>query len=392
MKLNSFLPSRQTVEKTGSMLASTQRMKYAPSILWFQGFVAGALFVTAVNLWQNYLKLRNLENPFRANEFAVAWTTAILAALLYAWIVTLIDKNEREPWRLLLLGFLWGTVISPLLAGLFTKPIAAYFNVGGEVIAPFTEELAKGTVLLLLFIMARDEFDNSLDGIIYGALVGIGFALKENSSYFINKENAATYQELFGSYQFFLRVVLKGIAGHATYTAITGLGFGLSRRAGKTWLKILIPILGITLAILAHSLWNNAAIREFLYAEYQTLYPGMSFRFPLILMVLTINGPFFVLIIGAFLSSWRKERAVIDQYLTPELDPNSTFISPKMLGTTAARFAARWRMLKSKGGAAWRQLLQLQRALIELAFCKWRGDNEIALRDRIRILRQSLDI
>ena len=52
-----------------------------------------------------------------------------------------------------------------------------------SVTGPFLEELSKGFVLFLLFLMLPNEFDGLLDGLIYGALVGIGFAMVENVKY-----------------------------------------------------------------------------------------------------------------------------------------------------------------------------------------------------------------
>ena len=39
--------------------------------------------------------------------------------------------------------------------------------------------------MLLLFLLVRNEFDNVLDGVVYGAVIGFGFAMTENTLYFI---------------------------------------------------------------------------------------------------------------------------------------------------------------------------------------------------------------
>src|SRR5262249_52130211 len=41
--------------------------------------------------------------------------------------------------------------------------------------APIAEEIAKALGVLLIFWLLRAEFDNMRDGIVYGALVGLGF-------------------------------------------------------------------------------------------------------------------------------------------------------------------------------------------------------------------------
>jgi RsiW-degrading membrane proteinase PrsW (M82 family) len=42
--------------------------------------------------------------------------------------------------------------------------------------APIVEELAKALGVLLIFWLLRPESDNMRDGIVYGALVGLGFS------------------------------------------------------------------------------------------------------------------------------------------------------------------------------------------------------------------------
>ena len=58
--------------------------------------------------------------------------------------------------------------------------------------APIVEEVGKGLGLLLLFVTARRAFDGPVDGVVYGALIGAGFALTENIQYFaISSSRAA---------------------------------------------------------------------------------------------------------------------------------------------------------------------------------------------------------
>src|SRR6266550_4313965 len=49
--------------------------------------------------------------------------------------------------------------------------------------APIAEETAKAMGVLLIFWLLRPEFDNMRDGIVYGALVGIGFNWYEAALY-----------------------------------------------------------------------------------------------------------------------------------------------------------------------------------------------------------------
>ena len=50
--------------------------------------------------------------------------------------------------------------------------------------APIVEEFAKGLGVFIIFVIARRAFDGPIDGIVYGGLVGAGFAFTENIQYF----------------------------------------------------------------------------------------------------------------------------------------------------------------------------------------------------------------
>src|SRR5207237_381887 len=85
------------------------------------------------------------------------------------------------------------------------------------------EESAKGIFLIgLLFIFWR-EFDDPLDGIVYGSMVGFGFAMTENLLYFLG-----AYAEGGISAQIINILLRSGLFGlnHAFFTACTGLALG----------------------------------------------------------------------------------------------------------------------------------------------------------------------
>lgn len=378
----------QVRESTWQITAASRRPGRERVIHRIQGFVAGATLIFGLQTIQYLI----FKDPDQIK--ATAWATAFLAALVYAAIVVSIDRNEKEPWQMLLASFLWGVVISSSMAGLLNtiwrNLIGPNLVKGGLIdglfsVAPYTEEIAKGAILFLIFWYASKEFDNALDGIIYGAMVGIGFAMTENAGYFFRKAPSTEIVEQMRTGQFFLRVVLKGLAGHATYTAITGLGLGLSRQRQRRWLKIVLPMLGLAIAMLAHALWNSATIQDML-----DLTSIQSGPWRTATRVALINGPFFVGAIIAVVLSWRKEARVIIEQLANELDPNDPYTAPVMMYTVRDRFRARWRTLWARGVSTWWTLRQLQRTWIELAFCKRSGQEEDAVRQRIELLRSHL--
>jgi RsiW-degrading membrane proteinase PrsW (M82 family) len=185
-----------------------------------------------------------------------------------------LDRRERESTWLTAAAFLWGAVIATGLAlplnNAILRAVAAWLRanpqiaeaVGGEaalligapIAGPLVEETTKGLGLLILFLLLRNEFDNARDGLIYGALIGLGFNWVESALYVAQgyaEYGVAPYGQQLGG-----RFALFGLAGHALYTGMFGAFLGLARQTPRRWAKIVLPLLGLSLAILAHA-WNN---------------------------------------------------------------------------------------------------------------------------------------
>jgi protease PrsW len=187
--------------------------------------------------------------------------TAVYIALIY-WV----DRYEKEPLWLLSAAFIWGAVPSIIAALIFNTLFSIpFFMLGGEIvgdiagavlIAPVVEEFLKGIALLLIFWFWRHHIDSWLDGIIYGAMVGLGFAMVENVFYFMG-EYAAGGFEAWGI-NIFMRAVLFGL-NHSLFTAMIGLGFAIARLSRKTYVRWTAPILGWMAAVFIHFVHNFAA-------------------------------------------------------------------------------------------------------------------------------------
>jgi RsiW-degrading membrane proteinase PrsW (M82 family) len=197
---------------------------------------------------------------------------AAAPALLYAWLVTRIDRADPEPVPLLFAALLGGAVVAAYCshtvnawlldwAGTLTsadqaRPLAGGFG------APVVEEIAKAAMLLVLFGLAGREARGTLDGIVYGALIGTGFAFTENVVYL-------TFAMLQGgptglAQAVYVRALLGGF-NHAAFTATTGAALGWAWSAGAAGVRVLVPLVGLGLAIIQHVVWNavasNAIIR-----------------------------------------------------------------------------------------------------------------------------------
>src|SRR5262249_24462303 len=151
------------------------------------------------------------------------------------FVVRRIDRNEKEPWRLVLVAAAWGALVATSLViwgDRFWQAISVRTLVPGPGVdatqafsAGLLEELGKGSAVLLLFLVVRTEFDAAVAGIIYGAAVGLGFNFMESITYMTNLYAIFTPEHsgaVAAGFQWYARQVLGLFMGHATYTAYVG--------------------------------------------------------------------------------------------------------------------------------------------------------------------------
>lgn len=316
----------------------------------------------------------------------------VVPTAIYAAVIWWFDRYEKEPLWLLTVAFLWGAIpaiilsltvelilgvpVSVLGEGLLTEVVES----GG--VAPVIEEIAKAVALLGLFVFLRREFDNILDGIIYGALVGFGFAMTENILYFLGSLFTKGWGEW--SMVVFLRAIVFGL-NHAFFTSLTGAALGFARLSRAVWERWLVPPLGLGLAIAFHAIHNIGASL----AELSCL--------TLLFSLLTDWGGVLV-ILAVILLATRKEKEWITQELQEEVV--NGVLSPMDYALAVSyrrRFVARWEALLGQGWQRWRQLGRLFHLATELAFKKHQlrtaGDGEdtgaeiARLRNRIVALK-----
>ncbi len=187
----------------------------------------------------------------------------ILPMSIYAAVLTVFDRYEKEPPLLLLSVFLWGLIVAAGSAlilntifgiGLFlASGSEGLANIGTAVIsAPLVEETVKGLAVLAVFVYFRHEFDSVLDGVIYGGLVGFGFAAAENITYIFKGFVEGGFEGLV--FLVFIRAVAIAFL-HATLTAFTGIGFAIAR-LNKGVLRFAGPVFGYVTAIALHAFHN----------------------------------------------------------------------------------------------------------------------------------------
>ncbi|GAB3672102.1 PrsW family intramembrane metalloprotease [Actinocorallia lasiicapitis] len=197
------------------------------------------------------------------NSFLVGLGLAILPVPLLVAAVLLLDRLEPEPAKDLVFAFLWGAGVAVLGALLLntlgyhyiTEPL--FGDSGGRfwtaaVGAPVIEESLKGSVLFVLLWFRRNEIDGVTDGIVYAAMVALGFAMMENISYYMQALDGPGGVKSLESV-FILRGLISPF-GHPLFTAMTGLGvaYAANHRTGRTTALVL----GLLGAMALHAMWN----------------------------------------------------------------------------------------------------------------------------------------
>jgi len=238
---------------------------------------------------------------------------AFVPAFFFAWFINWLDRYEKEPKLLLIATFLWGAIVAVVGAIIVSLIMDMGFMMvlgdegladlaGGSITAPLVEESWKGLAVLIVFLLFRKEFDSILDGIVYGAIVGLGFAATENVLYFFGQFQEGGWGAFFTN--FFLRIGIFAW-GHPSYTALTGIGFAVARTNRNTLVKLIAPVVGLGLAMFAHSFHNTAV----------TFVSGLG---GLVLTVLVEWAGLFVML-GFTIWMIRHEQGLLKKHLREEV-------------------------------------------------------------------------
>ncbi|HYK84407.1 MAG TPA: PrsW family intramembrane metalloprotease, partial [Ktedonobacteraceae bacterium] len=324
-------------------------------------------------------------------------------------LVNFMDRYEREPWYLRLAAFLWGAIIAIPPALLIERRIdnglQSLLGPGSSDVirslfqglnAGVTEETIKGLGLLLLFFILRDEFDNVTDGIVYGALIGAGFAMVENFRYF-----AIDFKQ-FPVFLIVYRVVL-GWLGHSTFTVCFGAALGYVRHTRIRWRELAFPLVGYVLAVGLHTFFDFV---DFQASAALNASPGNSDVTFLSLLALIGDyvPPFLaqMFLLYILIKALAHEAAVIREFLAVEVSNGVVKVDEyALVQNSFQRTKAERRIWRKYGFRQWLRVKALYQTEIGLAFRKWHvsmGDKpklgylqpEDAYRQRIKRLRNEI--
>ncbi|MBP1661929.1 MAG: hypothetical protein H6P94_178 [Thermoplasmatales archaeon] len=210
---------------------------------------------------------------------------SFLPPLIYTIWIRNTERCHRQQWISIFVCFLWGATIA-VLAALILEiilqiPLESSYSLAEitpflavVVIAPIVEEFTKPLALRLRTV--RSQLSELEDGLIYGAVAGLGFSATENLLY-----GFSFLEE--GFVVFLMLMAMRSVGGcllHASATALTGYGFGKTVMKRSSFLGVLPYFL---LAIFLHGFYNFLVSYEMF-----GLLSGLILAFLFVLLAITI--------------------------------------------------------------------------------------------------------
>jgi RsiW-degrading membrane proteinase PrsW (M82 family) len=212
-------------------------------------------------------------------EIGVLTALSAIPALGLAAYVWYSDATSNEPLSLLVGTFLLGVLTANFAAvvntlvpagvtgllgatGILTSQPGPVLVGAGTVLFFFlvvgpVEETVK-LLAVRLYAYRRDEFDTVVDGAVYGAMAGLGFAFIENSLYIAQNVDAMSVDfglSLIGAGGGITAVRALAGPGHVIYSAFAGYYLGLAKFNRENAGPIIIK--GLLVAALIHATYNS---------------------------------------------------------------------------------------------------------------------------------------
>ena len=345
---------------------------------------------------------QNLFREMSPAGWMLSWVLVAVYAAPVAVVVYVLDLYEREPISLLAAAFVWGAVAATTLSAIGNAGWALVVaRLGGPelatrwssaITAPFVEETLKGLGVVMIVLIAREEVDDRMDGFVYGALCGLGFAVVEDVFYFLAVFGGDVTGVLEG---FFVRVIASGLYSHVLYTGLIGMAVGVMAarredRPARTRLRTTIPL--VLAAVIGHFLWNSPILELF------PAHPWEGAEWLLIPVATAVKGlPLLLFVILAVRLAHDRERRWLREALATEVGGGSITTDELVtLESVRARRRARAAVRRRAGDHAAKLMARLQREQLNLAMIRSRvaGSNDPALvhqRELCASLRAALE-
>jgi RsiW-degrading membrane proteinase PrsW (M82 family) len=288
---------------------------------------------------------------------------ALLPVPLLVALILYLDRLEPEPRALLAAIFGAGAGIAVVTAlagralhtGVITTPdlephasVVTAVSVGAAIGGALVAETLNGVVLVALLASRRTEIDGVEDGVVYGSMVGLGFALVANVYAYAIAWNAgagALAEEFAG----------RGIFGpvfRALFTSLIGLGVAYAAARPSARGRYLAVVAGWAAAVALDALWDHSV------GEGGT---GLQFTYVILIVVL-------LAVVVTVIADRRRVIGLITSFLPDFAHPEVVTVDDiRMLANLRLRRLGRQWARLNLGIAGRQAMTQYQLAATELA-------------------------
>ncbi|ROP27437.1 PrsW family glutamic-type intramembrane protease [Couchioplanes caeruleus] len=297
--------------------------------------------------------------------FAAFWLAALLGP---------VDPVERRPVWLVAAALAWGASVAVAVGAaggyvtdlLLAKAIGPSFAAqwGPAIVAPYAEEIGKGAGVVLVLLMGRPYVITVWSGALYGAVVGVGFALAEDVSYALTAADDVLPDDAGAAVStLLLRMAVPGLVGHPLFTATAGAGIAYAwlRRDRSRRHRLGVLAAAASGAALMHAVVNSPVAAGA--TELLATVPGSSAMAGYLLVVTGAAVP-------ALRWLQRTRRADARALLAGAAALAPAAIRPEevpILAGVRTRLASWWRIRREHGAETARGAARLSRAQLRLA-------------------------
>jgi RsiW-degrading membrane proteinase PrsW (M82 family) len=286
--------------------------------------------------------------------------TGIFGALM-VWLITRLTALDPKPGSIYAGALLFGAFAATALVQVASQPMNTILQsvfsddaLSGAFAAATIEEIYKALGVVLVFLIAPWWWRRTIDGLVIGALVGLGFQMFEDIQYFM-MGSSGDANPMARAFEIFVdRILLTGFISHAAYTGLFGaaFAFAVTRKDESNAMRWGTALLGLLAAWLAHLYWD---------LPFLTSLTEMPAGVAIYAVVKSL--PFALLVIYVAFRAIKTERLDFELYADPEIEAGTIEDDEaEVLADWRSRATARRAVKKESGREASDDLHHLQRA------------------------------
>jgi RsiW-degrading membrane proteinase PrsW (M82 family) len=180
--------------------------------------------------------------------------STLLLAVLYLGLVRFVDMNEKEPLWAMLMVFALGVTSSVFVTMIASQTLLELNIWTSAAVKELVKFLAIGAGVGVLVAYGQrrgwEEFNGTMDGIVYGTCAGLGFGVGEQLVHELTFAAITIPGLEVSQVTSFGKLALSGLAD-GVVGAIIGAGYGAASQLKSPALRAGLPVVALLAAIVA---------------------------------------------------------------------------------------------------------------------------------------------